>query len=358
MGLCSDICGLFLVLFGMLFYLTCNILIFTGVAGYSADLHNYIHDFRYHVETTCEVTKVKDMGLREGSNFATQFTYRCWDVEVVQRVGNQTSSAQLFKSVQEAKDFECFKDCPNNCAEYVTLVNSSDSLPCFYKPGRPQYAYLESGPARFTYVFIGVLAFIPINFIVCGLLLACAHRKLPSSDEERDLVIALLFAPCILWVVYVVGAVAILLGSLLLLGYLFREMCAYCKRACGRCLASEGRERAGNPTGNQANHVFEQNQNEANDARGQMVSANQKAAVAKTRVKGLGVYLAVFRCLFRAEVRKLQVCALCCNCCEKEEKDVEAVQIQTAQTLVPSEVGVKQQGGSQGLESEERDVDN
>ncbi len=170
------------------------------------DLHNYFKEMRYHVETTCDVINVTDLGPRKCDHSKN---YTCWQVRVIGHFENWTH-ANLFSSFAIAQDsgFECAnKNCegnsnfllPKNTKISGLILSANGTVKCFYNPGKPERAYLQTGVGWLTLAFVATLFIFFVNLVVC----ACVYCCCEGEEAKVTLkVMTLMYLPYITLLVF------------------------------------------------------------------------------------------------------------------------------------------------------------
>ncbi len=239
-----------------LLYNVCSMIMFCGFLFTTGDLDNYFKEMRYHVETTCDVINVTDLGPRDYCGSDENQT--CWEVKVKVKVTGQMENltqfhADLFTSFQVARDtdFRCaHMSCPRSLgykfksSNKISELISSGAVKCFYNPEKPGRAYMETGLSPWTFTFVASLIFAVVNFIICSVVFCIRKCDVDPKDVIHSLFLPCWSCACPLYVVFCLPG--------FLIFYLVKECCP---GACKKCEDLEGEEErvtGDAETGNQA----------------------------------------------------------------------------------------------------------
>ncbi len=110
----------------------------------------------------------------------------CYSIQTKFTRSNTTYDALLFASFQDAKgyDFSCDYKCDNI---FVDTLVSSTTLKCYYRPGKENYAYLNTGDGdaiqtRYTALLILTI----ISAIFFSIVISIVCFCVTSSSEQRQ----------------------------------------------------------------------------------------------------------------------------------------------------------------------------
>ncbi len=175
----------------ILFFMSVVVIVVVGMFVLS-DLHNYFKEMRYHVEITCDVINVIDLGIKSstfcsggtpaGGGGCTTSSHRCWYIMVLRSDEQIQFPAQLFKSVKEKRKSVCAKSSTSaRCYSFKSnCLRQRSTLKCFYNPNCPEIAYMETGLSWFTYAFATACIIVVVFFTIWSLVICSRGERNPD----------------------------------------------------------------------------------------------------------------------------------------------------------------------------------